>query len=507
MAITEEPRTSAAAESAPQSSPTFDSLNPATGEVIATFPDMGRQEVASAVARASEASAWWQELGWDGRKAKLKTFKAEIVNHLDGLTDLIHRENGKPKEDAFLECLLAIDHLAWAAGHAKTVLRLHRVSSGLLASNYAAYVEYQPFGVIGVIGPWNYPVFTPMGSIAYALAAGNAVVFKPSEYTPAIGKWLEEAFESAVPEGPKAFQVVTGTAACGNALVTSGVDKIAFTGSARTGRKVMAAASESLTPVLMECGGKDAMIVDDDANIDAAAEAAVWGAMSNAGQTCIGVERVYATERVYEPFLAKVKQLASTLRAGDDDNASIGPITMPSQKDVIAAHLDDALSRGARAVVGGKESIRGPYVEPVVLTDVPEESSEMREETFGPTLPVVKVRDADEAIKRANNTTYGLAASVFAKKRAMELARKFRSGMVSINSVITYASVPSLPFGGVGDSGFGRIHGADGLKEFTRAKAITRKRFNVPLEVMTFDRDPKLVPRLKKVVKFMHGRR
>ena len=504
MAVTQKPRSSTARKASPTE--TFQSLNPATGEVVATFPMMGADEVAAVVASAHEASAWWQELGFDGRKAKLKAFRREIARGVEELCNLVHEENGKPYGDAFLEVLLSVDHLAWAAGHAGKVLDLHKVPSSLLAMNYASYVEYQPFGVIGVIGPWNYPVFTPMGSIAYALAAGNAVVFKPSEYTPAVGKWLEAAFARAVPERPEVFQVVTGLGATGGALCTSGVGKIAFTGSARTGRKVMAQCAENLVPVLMELGGKDAMIVDDDADIDDAAQAAVWGGLQNAGQACISVERVYVTEKVYEPFVAKVKELAMGLRAGEDGDAAIGPITMPGQRDIIAAHLADAFDRGATAIVGGRDAVRGAYVDPVVLVDVPEESSAMREETFGPTLPIVRVRDADEALRRANNTSYGLAATVFARKRGMEIARKIRSGMTSINSVVTFASVPSLPFGGVGDSGFGRIHGPDGLKEFTHAKAITRKRFNVPLDFQTFARDPRLVPRLTRLMKLMHGR-
>ena len=503
MAVTQKPR---AAATKPSPEETFQSLNPATGAVVATFPIMGAEDVADVVMRARDASTWWQCLGYDGRKAKLRAFKRELALGLEELCDLVHEENGKPYDDAFLEILLSIDHLDWAASHAKKVLSLHSVPSSLLAINYASYIEYQPFGVIGVIGPWNYPVFTPMGSIAYALAAGNAVVFKPSEYTPAVGKWLEAAFARAVPERPHVFQVITGLGATGSALCTSGVDKIAFTGSARTGRKVMAACAENLVPVLMELGGKDAMIVDDDANLDEAAQAAVWGGLQNAGQACISVERVYVTEKVYEPFVEKVTRLAKDLTAGDAPGASIGPITMPGQRDIIAAHLADAFKRGARAVVGGPDAVRGAFVDPVVLTDVPEDSTAMRDETFGPTLPIVKVRDADEALRRANNTTYGLAATVFGKRRAMEIARRIRSGMTAINSVVTFASIPALPFGGIGDSGFGRIHGADGLKEFTHAKAITRKRFNVPLDFQTFARDPKLVPRLTKLTKFLHGR-
>jgi acyl-CoA reductase-like NAD-dependent aldehyde dehydrogenase len=296
------------------------------------------------------------------------------------------------------------------------------------------------------------------------------------------------------------LQLVTGHGPTGAALCRAGVDKIAFTGSAATGKKVMAACAENLVPVLMECGGKDALIVDDDADVEAAATAALWGGMSNAGQTCIGIERVYATEKVYDAFVQKLTDKARKVEAGKH----YGPITMPSQVPLIQSHIDDALARGGRALTGG--TIDGGYVQPTVLVDVPEDSRAIQEETFGPTITVTKVRDADEAVERANDTTYGLAGAVFSKARGMELARRLTSGMTSINQVIAFAGVPSLPFGGHGDSGFGRIHGADGLREFTRAKAITRQRFDLPVPLLSFDRTEKVDKLLGRTVRFLHGR-
>src|SRR4029453_7194839 len=309
---------------------------------------------------------------------------------------------------------------------------------------------------------WNYPVFTPMGSIAYALAAGNAVVFKPSEFTPAVGAWLAAAWRAAVPDAADAFQVVTGYGETGAALCRARVGKLAFTGSAPTGRKVMSACAETLTPVLMELGGKDAMIVDDDADVVAAADAAVWGAMSNAGQTCIGIERVYATSRVYDRFVAEVTERVRTLRPGSDDEATYGPMTMASQGGIVRRHLEDAASSGGGVVRGDAAPRRSPrenFLAPTVLLDVPESSAAIREETFGPPLAITKVRDAEEALALANASSYGLAGAVFSKSkaRAMDLARRMRSGMTSVNSVLTFASVPALPFGGVGESGFGGI--------------------------------------------------
>jgi aldehyde dehydrogenase (NAD+) len=486
---------------------TFDSLDPSNGQLLASYPVQSADEVRAAVSRAREAEAWWQAQGPDGRRTHLRAWKGVIARRIHELADLVHKENGKPHADAVLEIVLAVDHIEWAAKKAPKVLGPRRVASGLMAVNQASTLEYQPLGVIGVIGPWNYPVFTPMGSIAYALAAGNAVVFKPSEYTPGVGRWLEHAWQMAVPERPDVLQVVTGLGATGAALCHAGVDKIAFTGSAATGKKVMAACAEHLTPVLMECGGKDAMIVDDDANVSAAADAALWGGMSNGGQTCIGIERVYATDKVYDRFVQELTEKAKLVRPGSDAGASYGPITMPSQVGIIERHIADALSRGGRALTGG--GIDGAYVEPTILVDVPEDSEAVQEETFGPTITVTRVRDAEEALTLTNTTSYGLAGSVFtgSGKRGVELARRVRSGMTSVNSVIAFASVPALPFGGVGDSGFGRIHGEDGLKEFTRAKAITRERFGLPTPLTSFARKPGLTDQLAKVVGLVHGRR
>ncbi|MEP6695706.1 MAG: aldehyde dehydrogenase family protein [Pseudonocardiales bacterium] len=485
---------------------TFDTLNPATGEPIASFPVHDAAQVAEIVDRARIAAQWWAELGWAERRRRLLAWKGILARRIQQLSELVHRENGKPVPDAFLEIVNAIEHLHWAARHAHSVLGPRRVSPGVLMIQQSATLEYQPYGVVAVIGPWNYPVFTPMGSIAYALAAGNAVVFKPSEYTPAVGDWLVRTFAHVVPEQP-VLSLVTGAGQTGAALTRSGADKVAFTGSATTGKRVMTACAETLTPVLIECGGKDVLIVDSDADISAAAEAAAWGGMSNAGQTCVGVERVYVVDSVYDEFVERLTDRVRGLRAGEDAGAQIGPITMPSQIDVIRRHIADALDRGARAVVGGRESVRPPYVDPVVLVDVPEDAPAVTEETFGPTLTVTRVRDADEAIDKANASTLALAATVFAGKRAMELARRVRSGMTSVNSVVAFAAIPALPFGGVGQSGFGRIHGADGLREFTRAKAISRQRFRPPLPVLTFARTAAAEARLNTIVQLRHGRR
>jgi acyl-CoA reductase-like NAD-dependent aldehyde dehydrogenase len=485
---------------------TFTSLDPRTGDVVGTYPEHDAAAVEAAVARATEAAAWWAELGFAGRRTRLAEWRKALVRRLDDIAEVIRAETGKPLDDAKLELVLAIDHLDWATKHAEKVLGRHKVSSGMLMANQAASLRYAPLGVVGVIGPWNYPLFTPMGSIAYALAAGNAVVFKPSELTPGVGVALADSLAEIV-DGRPLFQVVTGHGATGAALCRApGIAKIAFTGSSATGRKIMAACAERLTPVLMECGGKDALIVAADADLEAAADAAVWGGMSNAGQTCVGVERVYVVDEVAEEFTRRVVAKAEKLRPGGDANASFGPMTMGSQVEVVRRHVEDALAKGGTALVGGAESVRAPFVDPVVLVGVPEDSSAVTEETFGPVLVVNTVADVDEAVARANATGYGLGATVFSKAGGEEIAERLRCGMVSVNSVIAFAGIPSLPFGGIGESGFGRIHGADGLREFTRPQAVARQRFALPIAVTSFSRTSKGFGMLLGMVRLLRGR-
>ncbi|BAL92395.1 putative aldehyde dehydrogenase [Actinoplanes missouriensis 431] len=478
------------------------STNPATGEEAGRVPISDEKAVVAAVERAKAAAVWWQGLGFEGRKVRLLRWRTLLVERIEELAELAHREAGKPVTDGIIEVTAAVEHLDWAAKHAKRVLGPRKVRTRLLLAEHAGHLEYQPFGVVGVIGPWNYPIVTPVGPISGALAAGNTVVLKPSEYTPVVGQWLADTFAEVVPEHP-VLQAVHGLGDVGGALCRSGVGKIAFTGSTATGKKVMAACAENLVPVVIEAGGKDALIVDADADVDAAAEAAVWGAMTNAGQTCIGIERVYAVAPVYDRFVDAVVEKAGKLRTGTE----IGPITMPKQLDIIRDHIEDALAQGGRAVLGGASAVQAPYVSPTVLVDVPETSSEIREETFGPTLTITKVRDADEAVAKANDTAYGLGGAVFGKRNAIRIARRLRSGMVAVNGTLAFVGMGNLPFGGVGESGFGRIHGEDGLREFARAKAITVRRAKSLLPAMTFERTPAQVNQIVKALRLLYGRK
>jgi len=485
-----------------QTSERLTSYNPATGEAVGSVPVHSAADVDAAVARARVAAQSWSQLSFEARGEELTAFRKAVAAHADELAELIHRENGKPEIEAYTEVMMSLGHLQHAVARAETALAPKKVSSGMLA-NFRATVSYHPLGVIGVIGPWNYPLYTPMGSIAYALAAGNAVVFKPSELTPLIAVKLAEiaAKTFALPD---LLQVVTGAGATGAALAKSAVDKIAFTGSAATGKRVMMAAAERLTPVLLELGGKDPMIVAEDADLEKAAEACVFGALTNAGQACISVERVYVASAVHDQFVDEVIKNVRALKVGGDDG-DLGAMTSTAQVAIVKDHLEDAIAKGAKVHTGGPDAISGGYIQPTVLTNVDHRMKVMSDETFGPVIPIQRVASLDEAVTLANESKYGLGSTVFGGKAARALAGRIRAGMTSINAVMGFAGIPSLPFGGVGDSGFGRIHGDEGIREFTRVKSTAEQVMSIPLNMMSF-RQPKDMPkRLRGMIKQLYG--
>src|SRR5690606_17135544 len=484
---------------------TLVSTSPVSGDEVGRFPVADAAAAQAAVDRARQAGRWWAELGFAERRRRLLRWRTRIAHRLFEVAELLHAGVGKPVAEGVVETAGALAALDWAARHARRVLRPRRVRRSLVVPEDKAILEYRPYGVVGVIGPWNYPMITPMGTIAYALAAGNAVVYKPSEYCPAAGQWLVDTFAEVVGEQP-VLQVVHGGGEVGEALCRSGVDKLSFTGSTATARRVMAACADTLTPVCIEAGGKDAMIVDADADLDKAADACTWGALTNAGQTCVGIERVYVVDAVYDAFLAKLIAAAGRVRPGGEPDADIGPLTTPAQLETVRRHIDDALARGARAVLGGVGAVQPPYVRPTILVDVPDDALAMREETFGPTIVVVRVADAEEAVARANASRYGLGGAVFGRRRALSLARRLRAGMAAVNDTIGFAGVPSLPWGGGGASGIGRIRGADGLREFAQAKSIVVRQAVSPLPGRTFTRDERDVARIATVVRLLYGR-
>ena len=474
----------------------FESLNPRTGEVIARHEIASQEAVNSAVSSAAESFKTWSGLKHSERKRVLLAWKREISNSAENFAEIIALETGKPIGDARLEVSIAIAHLGWAAKKAEYYLKEDRRKPGLLMFNMQAEVHRIPYGVVGVIGPWNYPMFTPMGSIAYALAAGNTVVFKPSEFTPGVGKMLADSF-SKVSKFPNVLQTITGLGETGKALCESAISKLAFTGSTRTAKLVAETCAKNMTPVLLECGGKDPVLVDKDANIKLAAEYTIWSAMANAGQSCIGAERVYVHAKVADKFQSAVLDIVKNLEPG----TSYGPATMPKQLEIIKRHIADATSAGAKMLFGDVQSVNERIVNPVVMAEVPETSSAMTEETFGPTIAINTVQNMDEAIALSNASEYGLGASVFSKRNGYAIAKRLDCGMVGINTAFTFAAIPSVPFGGAKQSGYGRIHGPEGLFEFTYARTMVKPKFEIPLRATSFKRtsgQERLISKLSK---------
>jgi acyl-CoA reductase-like NAD-dependent aldehyde dehydrogenase len=468
-------------------------INPATLEVLGTVPEHGEAEVRQAVQRARAAFRAWSTRSFAERREDMLAVRDHLLDRADDVVNAITAETGKTRFDALMiEVLVTADLIGHYARHGERILRPERVSAGTFAPLKRGRIEYEPLGVVAVISPWNYPFALTMTPVVTALFAGNTVVLKPSEVTPLVGVLVGELFANGASQ-PDLVQVVTGGGATGNHLVRAGVQKVCFTGSVATGKKVMAAASETLTPVLLELGGKDPMIVLDDADVERAARGAVWGAFANSGQTCIAVERVYVHERIYDTFVSKVVERTKQLRQGHDregDAVDVGSMTFPPQVDTVERHLADAVAKGARVLTGGarRDDLGGLFFEPTVIVDVDHSMELMREETFGPVLPIVKVADEQEALRLANDSPYGLNSSVWTAtpERARRVADALDAGSVCVNDCLVNYGVASLPFGGVKDSGIGRAHGAAGLREMSRTKAVLEDRFSMRREVQWY---------------------
>ncbi len=460
---------------------TIDVLNPATGAVVDSIETDTPEAIAATVARVRANQAEWEAIGIEGRYHWLGQLRDWILDNTERIGDTMQAETGKVRADVSLDLGYVADLINFygskAAGYIgdETV----RPNSPLLAAKKLT-IQYRPFPVVGVISPWNFPLAMALGDSIPALQAGAAVVAKPSEFTPlslleVIAAWKREI------GAPDVFDCVLGTGEAGGALIDN-VDYIQFTGSDRTGRKVMARAAETLTPVSLELGGKDPMIVLADADVDRAANAAAWGGMVNSGQLCISVERIYVEEPVYDEFVAKLTEQVKGLRQGADGRKpekDVGAMTSPNQTAIVAGQVDDALANGARALTGGKK-VDGPgdYYEPTVLVDVDHSMKVMRDETFGPVVGVMKVRDSEEALRLANDTRYGLAASVFGEKeRAEKIARRVEAGSVNVNDVIVNMAAMGVPMGGWKQSGIGFRHGEYGIKKYCRAESIVVTRF------------------------------
>ncbi len=453
------------------------SLDPRDGTVVGTVPVMAPSEVRDAVAAAHETAARWGALDVRERCRALLHVRQALVDHAQPLAETLSAETGKPLADASFEVLAGATLLTYAIRTGPRALRPRRVPTAPMVAK-RAWVEYAPYGVVGMISPWNYPIGIPFQVLPSALVSGNAVVMKPSELTPITAQLLAEVFDAS---GHDLVRVVTGAAKTGDALVRSDIGKLAFTGSAGTARRILAAAAERLTPVVMELGGKDPMIVTDGADIANAAKSAVGATFSNAGQTCMAVERVFVTPGAYDQFVDAVVAETAEIRQGSGPTDHIGPMTQPGQPERLAGIVNDATDAGARVLAGGKprRDLGDAYFEPTVLVDVDPSMPVMREETFGPILPIMRVRDLDEAVELANDCDYGLSSSVFASDRdqSRAIASRLVTGGVNLEDALVGSGIPALPFGGVKDSGFGRLQGEEGIREFCHVRSVVETRF------------------------------
>jgi succinate-semialdehyde dehydrogenase/glutarate-semialdehyde dehydrogenase len=462
-------------------------VRPSDGTLVGELAVTPPHDIPRRVARARSVQEGWASLEPRDRARRLEGLVEAIGARAREIEGTILAETGKPRSEAMVEIITVLDLLRFYGKKAPRFLGARSVPSGWLVWKGAS-VTREPLGVIGVISPWNYPFILSMTPVITALFGGNGAVLKPSEYTPYSGLFAEDlARDAGLPDG--LVQVVVGMGATGEALVRSGVDKVFFTGGSGTGRKVLAAAAESLTPVVMELGGKDAAIVLEDADLERAARGIVWGAFQNAGQACIGIERVFVVDDVFEAFLRQLLEEVRRLRVDSTPGVDVGPMVVPEQLEKVEHQLRDAVERGGQVVAGGhRVDPASNVLRPTVLVDVPGPSAVLEEETFGPLLPLVRVKDADEAVRRANDTQYGLSASIWTgdRRRGMKLGKRLKVGGVTVNDALVHYGIASLPFGGVRESGFGRARGMEGLGELTRTHGTVTDRLGLEREPWWF---------------------
>jgi acyl-CoA reductase-like NAD-dependent aldehyde dehydrogenase len=487
--------------------------NPATGERITTVPVLGSDELREMAQRARLAQPGWDALGFDGRSRVLRRAQKWMLDNADRVLDTVVSETGKTYEDAQLADLgYTTSALGFWAKEAEGYLADERVPSwnNPLAIGKKLIIRYAPLGLVGVIGPWNYPIANSFGDCIPALAAGNSVILKPSEVTPLSSVLMAEMMrECGLPED--VFQVATGDGSTGAALIAE-VDCVMFTGSSRTGKAVMRAAAEALIPCYLELGGKDPMIVCADANLDRAANAATFFSMNNGGQVCISIERCYVEEPVYDEFVQKVTDNVRKLRQGEPTGVGtveVGAVIFPPQLDIVDDHVKDAVAKGAKVLTGG-HARPGPgrFYEPTVLVDVDHTMKCMREETFGPTLPIMRIADVEQGIKLANDSDYGLQASVWTRdvKRGEALARRIEAGVVCVNDAQVNYTALNLPMGGWKASGLGSRHGANGIRKYTKVQSLLITHRALKREPFMFPYRSRSTLMLRRMFKLLYGR-
>ena len=446
-------------------------VNPSTGRENGRVPLMDADDVAVAVQKARQAQQAWSQLSYRARAQFVLRAREIVLAQVDEIAALISRETGKPAAEATsMEIVPALDLMHYFARNTERMLKRQKIAIGQYdLMGRSSYIVYKPLGVVGIISPWNFPWATPLDEVVIALMAGNAVVLKPSELTPLTALKIGEVFQQArLPEG--LLEIVTGDGSTGAALVDAGVDKIMFTGSVATGKRVAEAAARHLTPVVLELGGKDPMVVLEDANLPNAARAAVWGGFCNAGQACASIERLYVHESVAKEFTELVVNETRKLKLGPPaEGIDLGAMTNERQLHIVEEHIQDAVERGAHIETGGRrvKNTDGWFHEPTVVTQVDHSMDIMRDETFGPVLPIMTFKTDEEAVRLANDSVYGLTAAVFTGDvaRGRRLAEQIDAGTVMVNEVVYTHAIAQTPWGGVKQSGYGRTHGRLGLLE------------------------------------------
>ncbi len=482
--------------------------SPATLEPIGEIEVEPPEAVRAAVDRARKAQREWAALPFRERGRILLRAVDLLLERQDRFVEVIVRETGKPPAEALaMELFPACDALTFFARRAERILADRRVPLHLLRTKRLRVV-YKPVGVVGIITPWNFPFVLSLNPTVQALMAGNAVVLKPSEVTPCSGRLVGELLEAAgLP--PDVLTVLLGDGETGAALVEAGVDKISFTGSVATGERVAEACGRNLVPCTLELGGKDALIVCEDADLERASSAAVFGAFANAGQACISVERAYVVSEVADAFTRKVVEKTAALRQGPSGEYDLGPMMWDRQLEIVERHVRDAVEKGARVLAGGRRNPEWPglFYEPTVLVDVRPDMLVMREETFGPVLPIVPVRDAEEAVALANDSPFGLSASVFTRdrRRGEALARALETGSAVVGDVLAAYGALEAPFGGVKRSGIGRVNGEAGLRSFCHTQSVLVERFSRRSEMVWFPHGAAKSRRIRRAMRILWG--